>query len=193
MSGSMSDMKQFAKDIVDSFDLAHTKFGVVSFNGDATTRTIFSSSQYSINTAIDAMYANGYTSISDGFDAAGTMFDSYHRDGATKIVLLLSDGEQTTDGTCSSRSYCTDAQYRQAAINSATELKEALESRKLDTSGDKQALYERLKEALEAEDAKVVKETVTHEVVANVLVGAEEAEAKLEALLQRKRELLGEV
>ena len=36
---------------------------------------------------------------------------------------------------------------------SATELKEALESRKLDTSGDKQALYERLKEALEAEDA----------------------------------------
>ena len=38
-------------------------------------------------------------------------------------MLLLSDGEQTTDGTCSSRSYCTDAQYRQAAINSATELK----------------------------------------------------------------------
>lgn len=40
--------------------------------------------------------------------------------------------------------------------------------------------------------AQVVRETVSHEVVANVLVGAEEAEAKLEALLQRKRELLGE-
>ena len=38
----------------------------------------------------------------------------------------------------------------------------------------------------------VEKETVTHEVVANVLVGAEEAEAKLEKLLARKRELLGE-
>ena len=36
------------------------------------------------------------------------------------------------------------------------------------------------------------RETVQHEVVANVLVGAEEAEAKLKPLLQRKRELLGE-
>ena len=36
------------------------------------------------------------------------------------------------------------------------------------------------------------KQTISHEVVANVLVGAEEAEARLEALLTRKRELLGE-
>ena len=50
-----------------------------------------------------------------------------------------------------------------------------------------------LREALQAEeDAMQTRETVSHEVVANVLVGAEEAEAKLEALLQRKRELLGE-
>ena len=33
---------------------------------------------------------------------------------------------------------------------------------------------------------------MTKQVVANVLVGAEEAEARLAALLQRKRELLGE-
>ena len=75
---------------------------------------------------------------------------------------------------------------------SIAELKSALASRQLETSGEKQKLFDRLREALAAEDALVAKETVSHEVVANVLVGAEEAEAKLEALLMRKRELLGE-
>eukprot|EP00966_Prymnesium_polylepis_P041493 963104-Prymnesium_polylepis.1 len=45
---------------------------------------------------------------------------------------------------------------------------------------------------VQADDGRGAKETVTAEVVGNVLVGAEEAEAKLEALLQRRRELLGE-
>ena len=77
---------------------------------------------------------------------------------------------------------------------SAQELKRDLVARGLETTGDKQRLYERLRSALQAEaHAMQSKEVVTHEVVANVLVGAEEAEAKLEALLQRKRELLGEV
>lgn len=76
---------------------------------------------------------------------------------------------------------------------SMAELKHDLALRRLETGGDKQRLYERLREALQAaEDAQPTKETVSHEVVANVLVGAEAAEAKLEALLQRKRELLGE-
>ena len=76
---------------------------------------------------------------------------------------------------------------------SMAELKHDLQARGLETGGDKQKLFERLREALQAaEDAQPTKETVSHEVVANVLVGAEEAEAKLEALLQRKRELLGE-
>ena len=76
---------------------------------------------------------------------------------------------------------------------SIANLKAGLATRGLETSGDKQALYTRLRERLEAEDAQVERETVTHEVEANVLVGAEEAEARLEALLTRKRELLGEV
>ena len=42
------------------------------------------------------------------------------------------------------------------------------------------------------DDGTGAKEQITHEVEAMVLVGAEEAEARLEALLQRKRELLGE-
>ena len=39
---------------------------------------------------------------------------------------------------------------------------------------------------------KKKRQTIAHEVVSNVLVGAEEAEAKLEQLLTRKRALLGE-
>jgi len=77
---------------------------------------------------------------------------------------------------------------------SMAELRHDLNAHGLETSGDKQKLYERLREALQAaEDALPTRETVSHEVEANVLVGAEEAEAKLEGLLQRKRELLGEV
>jgi len=76
---------------------------------------------------------------------------------------------------------------------SVAELKHDLASRKLETTGDKHKLYDRLRETLQAaEEAQPTKETISHDVVANVLVGAEEAEAKLEALLQRRRELLGE-
>ncbi|KAL1523993.1 hypothetical protein AB1Y20_018908 [Prymnesium parvum] len=43
------------------------------------------------------------------------------------------------------------------------------------------------------DDGLGAKDTVAHEVVGDVLVGAEEAEAKLEILLARRRELLGEL
>ena len=78
---------------------------------------------------------------------------------------------------------------------SLAELRDALEKRSLDTSGDRAALFGRLRAAVAADDsaAKTTQQTIAHEVVANVLVGAEEAEAKLDALLQRKRELLGEI
>jgi len=77
---------------------------------------------------------------------------------------------------------------------SKDELRAALLKRGLDAAGDKTALFERLRDALSAaaETAATSKKTIAHEVVANVLVGAEEAEAKLEKLLQKKRELLGE-
>ena len=58
--------------------------------------------------------------------------------------------------------------------------------------GDKATLFERLRRLLAAEGQKAEQTTISHEVVANVLVGAEEAEARLEALLARKRDLLGE-
>ena len=43
-----------------------------------------------------------------------------------------------------------------------------------------------------ADDGQTTKEVVGAEVVGNVLVGAEEHEARMEALLARRRELLGE-
>ena len=78
----------------------------------------------------------------------------------------------------------------------ASELKEALQARGLETKGDKPSLFARLREALEAAEASKggegSRQTFAHEVVSHVLVGAEEAEARLETLLQRKRELMGE-
>merc|ERR1711935_586819 len=50
-----------------------------------------------INAGIDQMTADGWTSISDGFEAARQLFDDDGRQGATKIVLFISDGEQSVD------------------------------------------------------------------------------------------------
>eukprot|EP00964_Phaeocystis_antarctica_P097179 scaffold63347_cov58-Phaeocystis_antarctica.AAC.1 len=43
------------------------------------------------------MTAEGKTSISDGFEAAGLLFADNKRPSAAKVLLLLSDGEQTVD------------------------------------------------------------------------------------------------
>ena len=89
---------------------------------------------------------------------------------------------------------------RGASGFSRDELRGALAARGLDGRGDRAACFARLHAALTAEAAAEAageqatskKQVIAHEVVSRVLVGAEEAEAKLEALLQRKRELLGE-
>ena len=72
------------------------RFSVVSFAANATTRVPWSYDAAVINAGIDQMSANGTTSISDGFEAAGQLFVS-GRENATKIVLLFSDGDQTID------------------------------------------------------------------------------------------------
>ena len=72
------------------------RFSVVSFAAKATTRVPWSYDAAVINGGIDSMTANGKTSISDGFEAAGQLFVS-GRESATKIVLLFSDGGQTVD------------------------------------------------------------------------------------------------
>ena len=99
--GSMegpSGMKAFAKQLVNQYALGTdaARFSLVSFATDATTRVAWSTNDVVINAGIDQMVADGRTSISDGFEAAGQLLAG-GREGATKVVLLLSDGEQTVD------------------------------------------------------------------------------------------------
>ena len=73
------------------------RFSVVSFAQNARTRVPWSYNAAVINAGIDAMTAEGKTSISDGFEAAGLLFADNKRPSAAKVLLLLSDGEQTVD------------------------------------------------------------------------------------------------
>ena len=101
-NGSMEGpggLKAFAKELVKQYSLGAdaARFSVVSFAENATTRVPWSYSATVINAGIDQMSADGATSISDGFEAARHLFADGGRVGATKTVLLLSDGEQTVD------------------------------------------------------------------------------------------------
>ena len=89
--------KAFAKRLIREFQLGEdlARFAVVSFSGVATTRVSWSSDVAVIDTGIDAMSADGKTSISAGFGAVHQLFTNDARVGASKIVLLLSDGEQS--------------------------------------------------------------------------------------------------
>ena len=100
--GSMegpSGMKALAKLLVSQYALGvdAARFSVVSFAADATRRVPWSHEAAEINAGIDQMSADGQTSISDGFEAAGQLFADNSRVGVTKIVLLVSDGEQMVD------------------------------------------------------------------------------------------------
>jgi len=89
--------KAFAKRLIREFQLGEdlARFAVVSFSGVATTRVSWSSDLAVIDTGIDAMSADGKTSISAGFGAVHQLFTNDARVGASKVVLLLSDGEQS--------------------------------------------------------------------------------------------------
>merc|ERR1719223_2661568 len=93
----MDAAKALAKDIVDRFYLNSTeyaaRFSVVSFNETATLREAWSTDDAAIDAAIDAMSADGDTSISNGLNLAGELLGDA-RDSATRVVLLLTDGKQ---------------------------------------------------------------------------------------------------
>eukprot|EP00964_Phaeocystis_antarctica_P034475 scaffold19616_cov82-Phaeocystis_antarctica.AAC.1 len=64
--------KAFAKMLVSMFrplGINASRFSVVSFADDATTRVGWSHDESEINDGIDDMTAGGLTSISDGFEA----------------------------------------------------------------------------------------------------------------------------
>ena len=98
--GSMDGLKALVKQLVSHYALGEyaldqfaARFSVVSFAAEATTRVGWSTVATKINGGIDEMKANGKTSISAGFEAAGQLFTDDGRVGATKIMLFLSDGE----------------------------------------------------------------------------------------------------
>ena len=89
--------KAFAHQLMSQFSLGEyaARFSVVSFAAEATTRVSWSYDAAVINAGIDDMLADGKTSISDGFEAVRQLFADDGRVGATRIMLLLSDGEQS--------------------------------------------------------------------------------------------------
>ena len=92
-------LKALAKQLVNQYSLGMdaARFSVVSFAETATTRVPWSYNATAINAGIDQMSADGKTSISNGFEGAGQLFADDDRVGATKIVLLISDGEQSDE------------------------------------------------------------------------------------------------
>ena len=96
--GSIPGLKALAKQLVSQYALGDDKarFGVVSFNASATTRVAWSTDEAEINAGIDEMEADGKTSISAGLEAARQLFNN-SRVGATKVVLLVADGEQSEE------------------------------------------------------------------------------------------------
>ena len=78
------------------------RFSVVSFATDATTRVPWSYNAAVINAGIDDMTADGQTSISDGIARARQLFADDGRVNVTKIMLLLSDGDQARPAHISS-------------------------------------------------------------------------------------------
>ena len=97
-SGPIGELKVFAKNLVNHYYLGldAVRFSVVSFQSVATTRVTWSVVQREIDHAIDMLAPSGLTTISGGFEAAGVLFDSARAD-ASKVLLLFSDGEQSTD------------------------------------------------------------------------------------------------
>ena len=97
--------KVFAKKLVTMFlplGINASRFSVVSFEANATTRVGWSYNESEINDGIDDMTADGQTSISDGIARARQLFADAGRVNATKIMLLLSDGEQARPAHTSS-------------------------------------------------------------------------------------------
>ena len=116
--------KAFAHQLVSMFrplGIDDARFSVVSFAANATTRVPWSYNESEINDGIDDMTADGQTSISDGFEAVRHLFDRIDdndpRENATKVVLLLSDGEQTIDAA-------TNRTLLQTAVDAAALVKD---------------------------------------------------------------------
>eukprot|EP00964_Phaeocystis_antarctica_P116350 scaffold80291_cov57-Phaeocystis_antarctica.AAC.1 len=92
-------LKAIAHQLVSQYSLGEdaSRFSVVSFAVNATLRVPWSYDAAEINAGIDQMTPDGPSSISDGFEAVRHLFANDPRENAAKVVLLLTDSEQTID------------------------------------------------------------------------------------------------
>ena len=103
---SMPSVLGFADEVVDGFVIGEstTHVGVVQFNGDAQLLLPLSADEGSVREAIARGGPSyGYTSISDGIDAAMATLGGHGRAGVPVTMLVLTDGAQTVDGVATSR------------------------------------------------------------------------------------------
>ena len=105
MRAWMADLRQFAYEMALSFVLGTgpggTQVGVVSFADSATVLTNLTGVSETATGAIDGMLGQlGKTNISDGLVAAeGMLTGESARDGVAKVVMVLTDGQQS-NGVC---------------------------------------------------------------------------------------------
>ena len=119
----MDAAKALAKTLVDKFYLSSTeyaaRFSVVSFNETATLRVPWSTDEAELDAAIDAISADGKTSICAGLNLAGALLDDA-RDTATKVALLLTDVKLVKPYNTYPPSYaCLPGQFNPAAAIAA--------------------------------------------------------------------------
>ncbi|XP_061169390.1 matrilin-2-like, partial [Saccostrea echinata] len=95
---NFNKMKNFLENLVDQITISNTAFrvGLVKFHTSATT--VFDLNTYSqkssIKRAIQNMsYVRGGTSIGEGIKSGRTVFSRSSRKDATKVMILLTDGQ----------------------------------------------------------------------------------------------------
>jgi len=90
----MQDAKNAAKAFVDMLDLSpgRDRVGLVSYATSAQLDHSLSSSGASVKSAIDGLFASGWTNIGDGIHLANQQLIQNGRPGAVWIAILLTDG-----------------------------------------------------------------------------------------------------
>jgi len=122
--GSKSDAaKQAAKNFVDEANMSSDRVAFVGFNTSATYHRIEGSNRFFTNNTseadatINTYRSDGSTAIQRGLDKSNTLHDFRARADAQKVVILLSDGENTVGNNANSK---TRAQAQRAAKNNVT-------------------------------------------------------------------------
>jgi len=89
----MADAKIAANAFIDVIDPTYDQVGLVSYSTNATLAHELTDDFEAVKTKVDDMVADGYTNIGGAiYEATGELVSDGARPGATKVMLLLSDG-----------------------------------------------------------------------------------------------------